>query len=136
MSTRASWSTLLRMILSVINGSCMSGMISSSPHLRHRTTNIYPSRDAERDQTRTGVSRIMNWAVTTGSLGDEDLLISASVDEVMSRQALHQLRWCHLANDVVFGGLWMPMGNLQKVKYEARDDSESDTDGSFQGTSC
>ena len=78
----------------------------------------FPPRDAERDQTRTGVSRILNWAMTTGSLGDDDLLISASVDEVMSREALHQLRWCRLANDVVFGGLWMPMGNLKKVKYE------------------
>ena len=75
-------------------------------------------REAERDQTRTGVSRIMNWAVTSGLLEDDDLLISASVDEVMSRQALHQLRWCQLAGDVVFGGLWMPMGNLKKVKYE------------------
>ena len=60
----------------------------------------------------------MNWAVTSGLLEDDDLLISASVDEVMSRQALHQLRWCQLAGDVVFGGLWMPMGNLKKVKYE------------------
>ena len=80
--------------------------------------NLSPPREAERDQTRTGVSRIMNWAVTSGLLEDDDLLISASVDEVMSRQALHQLRWCQLAGDVVFGGLWMPMGNLKKVKYE------------------
>ena len=79
------------------------------------------------------MSRIINWAANTGSLGEEDLLISASVDEVMSRRALHQLRWCRLASDVVFGGLWMPMGNLQKVKSD--DDSET-TDGSSEGTSC
>ena len=73
------------------------------------------SREAERDQTRTGVSRILNWAASSGSLTDDDLLISASVDEVMSREALQQLRWCRLAGDVVFGGLWMPLGNLKKV---------------------
>ena len=79
------------------------------------------------------MARVLNWAANTGSLEDSDLLISASVDEVMSRQALHQLRWCQLASDVVFGGLWMPMGNLQKVKSDA--DSET-TDGSSEGTSC
>ena len=30
----------------------------------------------------------------TGHLDPEDLLISADVDEVMARAALHQLRWC------------------------------------------
>ena len=107
----------------------MSSPVSSKDLL------IFPPRDAERDQTRTGVSRIMNWAVTTGSLSDEDLLISASVDEVMSRQALHQLRWCRLASDVVFGGLWMPMGNLKKVKYEMTM-RQSETNSSTEGTPC
>ena len=79
------------------------------------------------------MARILNWAATSGSLADDDLLISASVDEVMSRRALHQLRWCRLASDVVFGGLWMPMGNLQKVKSD--EDSES-TEGCSEGTSC
>ena len=48
-------------------------------------------------------------------LEKDDLLISASVDEIMSREALHQLKWCELKNDVTFGALWMPMGNLNKV---------------------
>ena len=74
-------------------------------------------REAEGDQTTTGVTRVYNWAATNGGLSDEDLLISASVDEIMSREALHQLRWCELSNDVVFGGLWMPMGNLNKVEW-------------------
>ena len=30
----------------------------------------------------------------TGHLDSDDLLISADVDEVMARAALHQLRWC------------------------------------------
>ena len=53
---------------------------------------------------------------------EDAVFVSADVDEVMSRRALHQLRWCRLASDVVFGGLWMPMGNLQKVKSD--EDSE------------
>ena len=81
------------------------------------------------------MARVLTWAANTGSLADSDLLISASVDEVMSRQALHQLRWCRLANDVVFGGLWMPMGNLKKVKYEMTV-RQSETDSCTEGTPC
>ena len=39
-----------------------------------------------------------------------------SVDELLSRSVLQQLRWCELASDVVFGAIWMPMGNLDKVR--------------------
>ena len=49
----------------------------------------------------------------TGRLGPDDLFISANTDEVMSREVLHKLRWCNLANDdPISGALWMPMGNL------------------------
>ena len=43
----------------------------------------------------------------------DDILISADVDEVMSRQALSSLRWCETSSDLLTGALWMPLGNLQ-----------------------
>ena len=111
------------------DGSCTNGNLRSG--LARPLT--IPPRDAERDQTRTGVARVLTWAANTGSLEDSDLLISASVDEVMSRRALHQLRWCRLASDVVFSGLWMPMGNLKKVESDG--DCET-SDISSEGTPC
>ena len=74
-------------------------------------------RAAENDQTKTGVERISRWSLHgEGDLDDDDVVISASVDEVISREVLHQLRWCELKSDVTFGALWMPMGNLGKAK--------------------
>ena len=74
-------------------------------------------REAENDQGRTGVERIKSWATSTKLLSDDDILISGSVDEILSRDILHQLRWCQLSTstDVFFGGLWVPLGNLNKV---------------------
>jgi hypothetical protein len=51
----------------------------------------------------------------SGQLGHDDILISASVDEVMSRTALHQLKWCQTSADVISGALLVPMGNLRKA---------------------
>ena len=62
-----------------------------------------------------GVSRVRNWANFTGELDDEDVFISADVDEIISRSVLHQLRWCKTSAGVMSGGLWMPMGNLNKA---------------------
>ena len=73
---------------------------------------------AEFDQTQAGVQRVKDWSLHTGHLDEDDLFISASVDEILSRDALHQLRWCETKNDVIFGGLWMPMGNLNNVKHK------------------
>ena len=61
--------------------------------------------------------------------GTEDIFISGDVDEVMSRQALHQLRcfycleysftcycrWCELRSDLLTGALWMPMVGVQRA---------------------
>ena len=33
----------------------------------------------------------------------QDLLISGNVDEVLSRRALHQLKWCEVKEDVITG---------------------------------
>ena len=72
-------------------------------------------RAAEHDQTAVGVERVIKWSLVSGYLGPDDILISASADEIMSREVLHQLRWCDLANDVSFGALWMPMGNFARA---------------------
>ena len=66
----------------------------------------------EDGQTRKGVSAVKYWANSTGLLGDDDVLISADVDEVLSQDALHHLRHCHLASPVVHGAIYMPFGNL------------------------
>ena len=62
-----------------------------------------------------GVSRVKNWANMTGILDDKDIFISADVDEIINRSVLHQLKWCQTSADVMSGGLWMPMGNLNKA---------------------
>ena len=72
-------------------------------------------RAGERAQTDTGVSRVRDWAANTGELEDDDVFISADVDEIMSSSALHQLKWCKTSAAVMSGGLWMPMGNLNKA---------------------
>ena len=64
-------------------------------------------------QTRAGVAAVRRWAgQTAGVLGPEDVVISADVDEVLSRAALHHLRHCGLAGPVLSGALVMPLGNL------------------------
>ena len=42
------------------------------------------------------------------------MLISANVDEMMSRQALVNLRYCQTTDDVISAALWMPMGNFNR----------------------
>ena len=44
----------------------------------------YVFRSAEYDQTWTGVHRVKLW----GGLGEEDILISASVDEILDRSGV------------------------------------------------
>ena len=76
----------------------------------------------EDSETSAGVARARAWAAVhqpeygspgTGRLGPDDLFISANTDEVMSREALHKLRWCKLeSKGPISGALWMPMGNL------------------------
>ena len=35
--------------------------------------------------------------------------------QIMSRSALHQLKWCEVSEEVISGGLWSPLGNFDKV---------------------
>ena len=48
-----------------------------------------------------------------GEMEEDDLFISADVDEVMSRSALQSLRWCEVVGrGPLTGALWVPMGRL------------------------
>ena len=69
----------------------------------------------EKLQTSLGVERIREWAKHTQGLGPDDVFISGDADEVLSRESLNLLRWCNLAEPVVAGALWMPMGALNRA---------------------
>ena len=56
-----------------------------------------------------------DWSLETGGIRDDDTFLSADVDEIMSRGALHKLQWSETSADVLFGALWMPMGNIMKA---------------------
>ena len=43
------------------------------------------ARSAEYDQTQAGVTRVQQWAGTGTNLTEDDVMISASVDEIMDR---------------------------------------------------
>ena len=69
----------------------------------------------EDSQTRAGVEAVRAWSEAGGDLYADDLLISADVDEVLSREALHHLRHCSLTRPVISGALIVPFGNLNKA---------------------
>ena len=75
----------------------------------------YFCRYHENLQTSKGVSRMRHWALHTGHLSNEDIFISADVDEVMSPSALQQLKWCSIEEEIIFGALWMPLGSLDRA---------------------
>ena len=45
-------------------------------------------------------------------LDSNDLVIFADLDEMLSREVLHQLKYCELKNDVLSAAITMPMGNF------------------------
>ena len=59
------------------------------------------------------MKKVKNWASQYNTLEMDDIIISADVDEIMSRQALSSLKWCETSSDLLTGALWMPLGNLQ-----------------------
>ena len=60
----------------------------------------------------------------SGELGDEDLIIFADIDEMISREALHSLKYCQLRNSILSGAIIMPMGNLEwAFRYDMYMDS-------------
>jgi len=69
-------------------------------------------RFAEELQTDIGVARVRQWAKMNHALKGDDIFISTNVDEVLSREALHKLRWCETTHPVLSGALWMPLGRF------------------------
>ena len=61
-------------------------------------------------QTDQGVDRVRAWAARSGGLAPDDIFVSTDVDEMLSREALHQLRWCEARAPALSGALWMPLG--------------------------
>ena len=70
---------------------------------------------AEYSQTVSGLERVCEWSFGRDLLDDEDIFISADVDEVVSQDALQQLKWCKTSDSVASGAIWAPMGNLNKA---------------------
>ena len=91
-------------------------------------THLCTNRQAEFDQTDTGVMRIRAIFDNLGLVTEDVVFVSGDVDEVMSRsvvrttlfppltsphiyrEAVRELAWCELTGEVAWGGLWMPMG--------------------------
>ena len=60
----------------------------------------------------------------SGELGDEDLIIFADIDEMISREVLYSLKYCQLRNSILSGAIIMPMGNLEwAFRYDMYMDS-------------
>ena len=55
--------------------------------------------------TQLGVEGARQWLEEGGEWGEDDLFISGDVDEVMSREALHQLRWVSVEGRVFDDGV-------------------------------
>ena len=54
------------------------------------------TRNQEHTQTDVGIQQVKEWAKMTGLLTDDDLLISADVDEILYPTTLQLLRWCEV----------------------------------------
>ena len=50
----------------------------------------------------------------------QDLFISGDVDEVMSRKALHQLKWCQVKEDVITGDSLSNVTPFNQKTFERR----------------
>ena len=79
-----------------------------------QNTNLV-SRFAEKWVTLYGVSKVRSWAKSSGNMKEGDVFISGNVDEVLSRQVLHQLRWCKTSASLLTGALWVPNGNFDRA---------------------
>ena len=49
---------------------------------------------------------------STVEIDDDDVVIFADIDEMMSRRTIHLLKHCQLKHGVLSGAITMPMGNF------------------------
>ena len=78
-------------------------------------SHMTPSSDIwvfENNQEKVASQEIRQILKSSGEFGDDDLIIFADTDEMISREVLHSLRHCELRHGVVVGAIIMPMGNF------------------------
>ena len=66
----------------------------------------------ELNQEKLAIERIKEIVNSSEEFGDEDLIIFADIDEMISREVLHSLKHCQLRHGVLSGAIIMPMGNF------------------------
>ena len=74
-----------------------------------------PSSDIwvfEKSQEKIASDKIRKLLKGSDEFGDDDLIIFADIDEMISRDVLHSLRHCELRHGVLVGAIIMPMGNF------------------------
>ena len=77
--------------------------------------NLTPSKDIwvfEKNQEKIASQEIRQILKSSEEFGDDDLIIFADIDEMISREVLHSLRHCELRHGVLVGAIIMPMGNF------------------------
>ena len=66
----------------------------------------------ENNQQETALERIKALLRSSTEFSGDDLLISADMDEMVSRDVLQSLKHCQLRHGVLSAALIMPMGNF------------------------
>ena len=66
----------------------------------------------ENNQQETALERIKALLRSSPEFSGDDLLISADMDEMVSRDVLQSLKHCQLRHGVLSAALIMPMGNF------------------------
>jgi len=67
--------------------------------------------------TAQGLQGVMAWQASAGAsaFAPTDIFISGHVDEILARNVIASLAVCEMKHGVTSGGLWMPMGNLNRA---------------------
>ena len=66
----------------------------------------------EINQQETALERVKAMLRSSPEFSEDDLLISADMDEMVSRDVLQSLKHCQLRHGVLSAALIMPMGNF------------------------
>ena len=78
-------------------------------------SHMTPSGDIwafEKNSERIASQDIRKILRSSEEFSDDDLIIFADIDEMISREVLHSLRHCELRHGVLDGAIIMPMGNF------------------------
>ena len=66
----------------------------------------------ENNQQETALQKVKDLLRSSPEFSGDDLLISADMDEMVSRDVLQSLKHCQLRHGVLSAALIMPMGNF------------------------